>query len=516
MPHPFHWPWRISAVWVVLPIVGALVAATLEPIPPHDYWWHLVMGRLIAATGSVPDANLFLYTLSADAPFIDQPWLGQWIMWQAFDSLGHSGSILLRNVLLVASFALIVATAWRRSQDARAAGALGLLAAILCYPVLTVRTRMFAFLPFAAIVWVTFGVADGRLSRRWLLLAPVATVFWANTHGSFVLAPAIVVGVGSGLVLERFLREKELAWRELRDWAIATLLVVLAGGLGPHGLAVYGYVFQLAVESSVATSVSEWLPPNPEEPIGAIFLAAVVGSIVLLGIRRKRVRLHEVFVFAGMLYLSAGAIRSLFWWAAILPVILAPHLSALLPDPHEDESSRAQGMVHAAVVALLIAGALAVQPGVARDALGAATDSGLARKSGGGAWLLNHENAELAITRIREDERGRVFHDQALGGMLEFYLTDAEPAQVAFVDQRMEFVPESVWEQYFAVSRAENWEEELWRWEVDTLLLSHESQWPLIQRAIASPAWELVLTDASHLLFYRRSFDGAQHPPKEQ
>ena len=130
---------------------------------------------------------------------------------------------------------------------------------------------------------------------------------------------------------------------------------------------------------------------------------------------------------------------------------------------------------------------------------------------GPGAWLLNHENAETAVSRIAADGRRRVFHDQALGGMLEFALTDGEAARVAFVDQRMEFVPEEVWAQYFLVSRGERWREAVAAYDIDTMLLNHEGQWPLVQELIADPEWELELVDQSHLLFYR-SLDGAQNP----
>jgi hypothetical protein len=511
---PFSWPLPISAVWLIIPVVGAIVAATLEPIPPHDYWWHLAMGRLIDATGTVPDSNIFLYTMPADSPFLDQPWLGQLTMWRMYDLAGHGGTVLLRNLLLLASFALVVVTAWRRSGDARVTGALGLLAVALAYPTLTVRTRMFAFLPFVAVLWSTFGVADGRLGRRWLIVPPIATLFWANVHGSFVLAPAIVFGVGAGLVVQHYLDEGRLNRSALRDFTVSGIAVLSAGALTPYGWEAYEYVFQLAISSNVATSVSEWMPPDVSKGTGVLFAAAVVGSLALLAIRRSSVRLYEVFVYAGMLYLSASAIRSMFWWAAALPVVLAPHLSAVLPDASDEEPSGLAAAMHAVLVGIGIALIVAVQPGIGRAVAGQLLDSGLARRTGEGAWVLNHENAVQLVSKVRRDDRGRLFHDQVLGGMLEFWLTDADaPAQVAYVDQRMEFVPQRTWDRYFEVGRAQQWEREMEKWEIDTLLLSPESQWPLLQAAMVSRDWAVVGIDQSHVLLYRRgSFDRAQHP----
>ncbi len=507
-------PLTLGAVWLVLPVVGAIIAATLEPIPPHDYWWHLAMGRIIAS-GTLPDANLFLYTLPVDAPFTNQPWLGQSLMWVAYRVGGYGGTIILRNVLLALAFGLLGLIAFRRSADARAAGGLGLLAAVLAYPVLTVRTRMFAFLPFAVVLWVCLEVLDGRLRRRWLVVAPLATVFWANTHGSFVLSAAIVSAVGLGALVQGALDARRIDLAALRDWGATLAAVVLAAAASPLGFGAYGYVYRLTMDSSVARSVTEWLPPDVSILGGQIFLAAVLVSIGVLFVRRRHVSLSDAFLFAGTLFLAAGAVRSAFWWAAVLPVVLAPHVSALLPERQEEVPTRAEGVVLRLGLAGLLMAVVFVQPGVGREFIGETVQSAQARLAGDGAYLLNHENAESALKQIRADGRSRVFHDQALGGMLEFWLTEV-PAQVAFVDQRMEFVPDDVWDRYFALSRAQtHWDRELTRLGVDTLLLAPESQSPLLQAALASPDWELVGLEQSHLLLYRRpSLDGVQHPAK--
>ena len=506
----------LAAIWLLFPVVGIVVAATLEPGPPHDYWWHLAMGRLVGV-GTLPSSNLFLYTLPADLPFVNQPWLGQWLMWVTYDIFGHGGPVVLRNILLAVGFAIVIATAWQRSGDARAAGALGLLAGLVAYPVLTVRTRMFAFVPFALVVWVCLGVAERRLSRRWLAAVPLATLIWANVHGSFILAPVIVAMIGLGFVIQHALEHREFDVRQAAMWAIVFVLVLLAGAVTPLGFGVYSYVVQLTVDSTVAHSVTEWLPPDVTELRGQLFAAAVLLSLGILGWRRRDVGLAEVFLFAGTLLLALGAVRSMYWWAAVMPIVVAPHLAALLPAVDDSTPSRRERYVVGGGLALAFAVLLAVQPGIGRVAIGELTRSGHALHSGEGAWVLNYQNALVATRRLMEDRRTRVFHDQVLGGMLEVMLTTADaPAQVAYVDQRMEFVPDAVWDRYFALSAAApGWQRELTRLGVDTMLLSVESQWALLQAALASDAWELVAVDHAHVLLYHRSLDRAQHPAKE-
>lgn len=514
------WPLPLAAVWLCLPVLGAVIAATIEPIPPHDYWWHIAMGRVMAATGGLVETNLFLYTLPADAPFVDQPWLAQLMMWGVFDVFGHAGGVWLRNLLLAVSIGLLTVTSFRRSGDARVSGALMLVAVMLAYPVLTVRTRMFAFVPFALVVWASLGVADGALRRRWLAVVPVATAFWANVHGTFILGPAVVGAAGVGLVARSLLERRTVDRDEFLTWAAAIVATIFAGALNPHGPDAYRYVFDLAVTSPVHSSVSEWLPPRVTEPTGALFAGAAAASIVVLAMRRRSVRLYEILLFAGTFYLSAGAVRSMYWWAGALPVVVAPHLAALIPasNPQVEPASRASGLLNAAILAGALLLAVAVQPGVLRDEIGEAVASGQARRAGTGRFVLNHENPLGLVKRIRADGRRRVFHDQALGGLLEVALTEgAEPTQVAYVDQRMEFIPEPIWVSFFAASAAVGHEELLARHEVDTLLLSPDSQWPLLQSALASPRWELVAVEQSHVLLYRvPSLDGAQDPAEQE
>lgn len=506
----------IAAVWIALPILGGIAAASIEPIPPHDYWWHLAMGRIIALTGELPTSNLFLYTVPADAPFANQPWLGQWLMFQVVEWLGHGGGVWLRNILLLVAMGLVTWTAQSRSKDARATGATLLIAIALAYPVLTVRTRMFAFVPFAVTLWAVAGFADGRLSRRWLAAVPIAAIVWANVHGSFILALALAGAIAAGVVVDGLIAERRVDWTRATPLVITTLVTTVACMLTPLGLDTYVYVFRLALTSPVASSVSEWLPPDVTTPGGLLFVIVTVACLLVLAWRRQHVSIGDALVFAGTFYLAASAQRSAFFWAMALPVVMGPHLAAMLPARSREEETAVTSALNVALISLGLAATLAVQPGIAREPLLELVDNGLTRRTGEGRFVLNHEHAFELVEKVARDERRRVFHDQALGGMLEFALTTPErPRQVAFVDQRMEFVPETVWQEFFAIISAHD-AAALRRYDVDTLLLGTESQWPLIQFAIASREWSLEGLDQSHVLFYRVSLDGAEHPSEQQ
>ncbi|MFB6351409.1 MAG: hypothetical protein ABEN55_09620, partial [Bradymonadaceae bacterium] len=201
----WRWPPPLSLLWLVLPVVGITLRVGVAPVAPHDYWWHLAFGRLIAETGSIPSANLFLYTLPADAAFLDQPWLAQWLLYRLVDQFGHTGPYVVRAGLTAAVWAGLIWAARRRCRDSRVVGAVALVAVVASAGVFSIRSRLFALPLYAATVTIVLEVADRRLDARYLLgLGPIV-VLWANLHGSFVLASVLAGVAGLGDAVDAYL-----------------------------------------------------------------------------------------------------------------------------------------------------------------------------------------------------------------------------------------------------------------------------------------------------------------------
>ncbi|QDG53194.1 hypothetical protein FIV42_21330 [Persicimonas caeni] len=506
-----QWPLPLAAIWLLAPVVGILIRLSLEPVGPHDYWWHLAMGKLIAATGGIPTENLFLYTLEADAAFFDQPWLGQWAMYALYEAFGHAGPIVLRNALAATAWAGIVGAALMRCRDPRVVGGLALLTAVVSGPVFGVRTQMFAFVPYVLLVGVLFAVATERLRRPWLLVLVPLTALWANLHGTFMLVPVLAGLTGGSLVVEHWIEERTFDPVQIGWWGGTVLAVSLAAMLNPLGPHIFVYVWELTFVSQVSETVTEWQPPSIDTPMGVVVLLTLTASLVVLALRRKKVRLFEAVLFAATAYLAVSAVRQMFWWGAVMLMVVPRHLSALLSlDPWwEDRTSQAQGVAHAVAAAVLVAAAVASQPGLWLHDVGSELRAGVARRTPPAQGLLKVDSPTRLVSQLAErGYPGTIFHDQASGGYLGFALgigpTDARTNQVAFVDQRMELIPEAVWDEYFQLSRAQQgWREVVERYGIRTMLLSPREQWRLVQVLQGDPAWTLVGVDEAHLLFMR-------------
>lgn len=491
----------LAPVWFLVPLVGIVVAATLEPIPPHDYWWPLVMGRWIAETGQIPSTNTFVYTMPGDAEFLNQPWLAQWIMFRVHEAFGHGGLVVLRNVLLILAWAIALATMRARVANPMAVGATALVFMMVTVPVLTVRTRMFAFVPFAVLMWGIWSAYENP-RHAWRLFVSVPFVaFWTNVHGTFILAPVLMAAATGAVWVERVVGHAARSTKELLVWTGATLVVALSVGLNPLGLEIYRYVLLLSVTSNVSTTVSEWRPPNLAEPIGQFFLGLVVVGTGLLAWQRRQVRIHEALMWAAGVVLAASAVRSLFWFsmagALVLVPVIARWASASAPDGRP---------LNAALVAILVVVGVGIQPGLAHHAMVEASTLGLAKRDGDGRHLLGYENATSALDQIkRRWPDARIFHDQALGGLVEWTFATTQRPAVAFVDQRMELMTDTVWADYFEVISGPEWRAVLERWQINVVVVRPDEQWTLVQRLELDPRWSAVFADDAHLVFVERS-----------
>nr|MCU0493483.1 hypothetical protein [Chloroflexaceae bacterium] len=193
---------RLEHLWVLLALtlVGGFIA--LSPTSPNDFWWHLKAGQLVATSG-IPTTNIFAWTLPADAPFVYQSWLGEWLFYAIYQLGGLPLVVFARNLLGTAAFALVAYEAHRRSGSWRIAAGVVLLAAAMAMNNFTTRTQNWSWVPFALVLVLLGRYADNQLNPRWLLALPLIMVFWVNVHGGFVMGLLVTLAFVAGETLRR-------------------------------------------------------------------------------------------------------------------------------------------------------------------------------------------------------------------------------------------------------------------------------------------------------------------------
>jgi hypothetical protein len=492
----FKPPLGIEAVWLAAAPFVLAVAALLSPIRPFDYFWSLVQGRAIVQLGRIPTENLFLHTVPVHAPFIEQPWLAQLAMFGAFRLGGHSANLLLLAGLLALAMAIALDTALRLGGKPRTVAVVALAVSPLLVLGSGVRTQMFAYPCFALILRWSLLRAPGR-SLRAIVPSLVVSALWANLHGSFVLAPVIVALAAAGrfLAADRSQRDR---WATLARGGRDAFLVGLAALANPHGARIYSYAAGLAGAVRVAgvSDVGEWLAPSMREPLGiAFYVLAVLGGLAAV-LGRRRVVLAALVPHLGFVALSCASQRFLSWWALSAIVAFARIRGSDGPVAVRQGPS----WPNVALLGLLLSLVLASFPGAPLFER-AALRSHLAYPD---ARALGVESPVRLAQGLAQGYPGKLFHVQAVGGLLEWTLAADAPKPVAFVDQRFELTPAGVWQDYFAICNARgDWRGLLASYGVGTILIDAKEASPLLGALAADPAWRPMGEELAYHLFQR-------------
>jgi hypothetical protein len=491
------WPFSLDAVWLLAPALALSAIALLSPVRPHDYFWALVQGRTTWQLGSVAEHNAFLYTIPETALFVNQAWLGQLFLYGGYGLGGHTFNLVLLALLLAASLSIAMDGALQRGARPTHVA----LVALVSLPLLAlgsgVRTQMFAYPCF--VLLLRFVLLEARrLAPRPLAVVLVATLLWANAHGSFVLAPAIILARAAVGV---WTAPRETRARTAREHGLELALVLATTCLNPRGPLVYGYALGLPLAMGVLedTDVNEWRALSPLSPFGMAVIAGMLAGM-LLGVRRRgRVNLAALGVFLACSALCLVSQRFLAW-AALSAVLVLPVLTRSEREVPAGERGGVAGL-NAALIGAMVLGVLASLPGAPLFQRFAPC----AHLPYPDARVLGKETPlRLAERLAREGAAGRIFHDQAAGGLLEWTLARSGPKAVAFVDQRFEIVPREIWAQYFTVASAgPGWEALLDRYGIGTLLIDQERQHRLVNAVERDREWRLVARELSYRLYVR-------------
>jgi hypothetical protein len=346
--------------------------------------------------------------------------------------------------------------------------------------------------------------------RLWLI--PVFAAVWANVHGSF---PLVLVLVGLAWLDEvTLLREPtpaghsrpRLQQRLLGSTGVAIIgaFSALATLINPFGIDVWRYVEDLARNQVVTSQVSEWRPPSPLDPAGAVFylsLAFVIG-VIAFRLRTDRGRpplrflapIATVLVF-GTLGVLTG--RGLAWWALTMPlavVSLQPGLKLAdvrvgkvqpLRARTAREASAAENRrspLNAVIPTLLLVFGIALLP--------------LWRPAGpAGVPLLVLTEAPQGIAAYLGTLTSpslNVWNPQAWGSWLEF----AAPQHRYAVDARIELFPAELWTDVEQVAAADgDWQKVLINHGVTAVVVAREDR-ALADALAASGTWERVHEDS--------------------
>jgi hypothetical protein len=300
-----------QARWVslALGLVAGLYATllSLRPLRDPDLFWHLAVGRYVAARRALPTQNLWSYT-APDHPFLASSWL--YDLWlHGLERLGGFPLLQIAAALTVGfAFALVFAAVRARGARPEFALAISLAFATASEARFTPRPQTASYLLLAALVLLVTRARE-RKRRGALLAIPLLLCLWANMHAGVVFGLAYLAcevagalaGDLRGGLRERLADVRWAPWAALGGASVAALLVT------PHSLGLLRYATFHLSDVNEVVQLGEFTRPTLE--LAALFWVTVVLGPVLFWSQRRRMRLAEWLTFAGFSVLAIRAVR---------------------------------------------------------------------------------------------------------------------------------------------------------------------------------------------------------------
>lgn len=515
-PQPGLPAWRrftIEHLWCLTVLAGVFVFLSTHPIRPHDFWWHIAAGREIVATGQIPTVDTWSFTVPGRPFSYSVYWLMETLLYLVYAWGGPALVILTHTLVITTAYGLLLWLCWQVAGSWRAAALATLFAAALGFNDWNVRPQAITFLAAALYLWAIYSDRR-RPARRWLVVFPLATLVWVNSHSSFFIGLFLL-----GLWLAEAIWQAGKAWwlstgpadwRRLSPPGIALTLSALAALLNPQGAGILSYLNFMAGNPVIQNLVPEWMPPSFHTLHGSLFLVGLLVAATSLGLSPRRPDFFQVTTFLAFALLGLRTARGIVWFGIVMAPILADHGSSLAeqvgklglgrrgtqasgstagPQPPDPRST----VLNYVMAGAILAGVIASLP-VFKQWLPLSLEK---------AGLISPETpVEATRFLLREHPPGPLFHSLAFGSYL---IWAAQPDYSVFVDPRVDLYPAEIWLHYLEISTAYcHWEQQLEQYGIRTLMLSRQEQPALVQAVQASPRWRPIYQDAQALIFVRQ------------
>ena len=524
----------LSSIWLILPTVLVLLVVWTSNEFPLDFWLHVNSGRWMCETGHLISTDTFTHTIAGQT-VLNQPWLTQLAMYQLFRAGGYELNQFVAGLCYAAAFGLITALTYRRTNNARVTTAVMLVALIVGITNLAVRPQAISVLLFALELYILW-----TFPTRWFapLSVTVIEFVWSNVHGAFPLG---IVLPGVFLVARLVESAFSNTWRNVRRdpvvraYFLCCALATAMMFINPQGVLAIRYVTGVTSRAT-QRQIEEWLPTSVGTDAGTAFLASVVLALVILGASRRAPSLAEWFLLVPFLVLAAKSQRMVIWWALVLPPILGPQLGHLFSGwrtrlqsisrraarlsgmgdlPHQAASTDVETAGHGVAEARRHAGAITTPSALMNWILISSFACVLVAST---PWTRRFNlllPAEKRAT-VPADEpwgavaflseagyEGRMYQPMEWGSYVSWRL---DPRVKVFVDSRVDFFPDSVWNDYVAIGkRPDQALDTLQKYGIGVVLWDHRLPSSLPHVLDASPTWRRVYGDHNSVVFVHQA-----------
>ena len=281
---------------------------------------HLLMGKYILETKTVPMTELFIYPY-LNRPYVSHEWVANVIFYATYSFAGLAGIVGLSAFILAAAFTLLYSNLAMRLHlriPVLILVAWGAVATSLNW---AARPHLMSMLLLA--IWLIWADTLRRGGKMPLWYFPALMLVWSNVHGEFIAGILVMLAYSAGWLADYFLDRESIdmntgrnLWLALGSSVIASLLN--PGGAGPW-VSLVGFVNNPYLMSRMVESNA----PNFQLPEMRILLALIVFAVFLLAIKKERISAGQGLLLAGFTAMSLMAFRNIHLYGVVAPFVLA-------------------------------------------------------------------------------------------------------------------------------------------------------------------------------------------------
>ncbi|QOZ38192.1 hypothetical protein XH92_28760 [Bradyrhizobium sp. CCBAU 53421] len=437
-----------------------------------DIYWHIVVGQWIVDHRAVPHVDMFSFTMRG-APWITSEWLSEVLYFVAYKLAGWTGPVMLAALSASVAYYLLTLLLLKRLPNIPATI---LAAAAIVMTSFHVFTRPHVLVFPLMVVWADALVraSEERRAPSFAYL-PLVTL-WANLHGSFTLALALI---GPFALEALWMSDKSARARIAFQWIRFGVLALGAACITPYGPETILVIVRILRLGGALSYISEWRPLDfsTMHAVTPCFIAGL-GYLLYSGLKLPPIRIATLLA---VLYQTLVHVRYVDVFALIVPIFIATPLAQHLSWPQLQHARKVVAPARSTVIAAIAA--LVVASGVV-----------LAVKD-----LSPPLVPRAAVEKLKEQGADRVLNAYFFCGYLMFQNIPV------FIDSRAELYGAAFLDRYvnaITLSDLPDFVRVLDEFKIDATLLSPST--PAVGLLDRLPEWERTYADDVAVVHVRR------------
>ncbi|MEK6752621.1 MAG: hypothetical protein AABZ00_10190 [Chloroflexota bacterium] len=445
---------------------------------------HLLMGKYILQTGSVPTTEQFIHPY-LNRHYVSHEWLADVILYGIYFFTGLRGIVVFCAFTLAGAFFLIYQSVTVRFQTRLAAFLLvtwGALATSLNW---AARPHLVSMLFLA--IWLIWADKLRRGEKISLWVFPAFMLAWSNMHGEFIAGILVLFAYAIGWLIDLVLDNSNINKETGKNLWLALILSALASLLNPGGAGPWVSILGFVNNQYLMSRMLESNPPNFQLPEMRVLLGLIAISVFLLASKKERIASGQGLLLAGFTAMSLIAFRNIHLYGVVTPFVLAETLNAFNNVPIlsklEANLQRIESQIKGSfwVVASTLIFSILVLTSTTAEKL----------------YQFNRTAFPVgAVEWLKENpQEGRMFNHLNWGGYITFHTF---PDQLAFVDSVADVTGE-VTLQYETVTRLlPEWGGIFQQYKIEWVIVPSDSM--LANALVDEHRWNILYEDETAVI----------------